>query len=295
MTDVELRAGDAVFNIDTVGGGMRSLGVGDWQVLDGYDAGQRHSGRRGHILAPWPSRILHGRYEWAGRHYELPITDARHRSATHGLVDKLDWAVDLHEQHTAELSVRVPRQPGYPFDVTARVRYQLQADTLTVFLAAENDGAEAAPFGVGMHPYFRCGADADDTELSLPVRSQLKLDDDLVPTGAFEDFDGQVGLIEGRALDAALLVNPVTDSHLAEAPTAMVAGPKGSLQLSLGPTFRWLVIFTGDTLPEPDRRRSVAVEPLTCPPNAFATGRDVITLEPGIPWTDHWSLHWTTR
>jgi aldose 1-epimerase len=295
MADLELHAGDAVFNIDTVGGGMRALRVRDWQLLDGYGTGQRHSGRRGHILAPWPSRILDGRYEWAGTRHELPITDVRHRSATHGLVDMVDWSVDQHEQQAAELSVRVPRLAGYPFDVTVRVRYRLETDSLTVVLSAQNDGAEAAPFGVGMHPYFRCGAGADHTELSLPVRSRLILDDDLVPTGAFEEFHGQVGLIGERVLDAALRVDPVEDSDPGEAPTATVAGPAGSLQLTLGPSFRWLVIFTGDTLPEPDRRRSVAVEPLTCPPNAFATGSDVITLRPGLPWTDHWTLHWTPR
>jgi aldose 1-epimerase len=87
MADLELRSGDAVFNIDTMGGGMRALRFRDWELLDGYGAGQRHSGRRGHVLAPWPSRILHGRYEWAGTPYELSITDVRHHSASHGLVD----------------------------------------------------------------------------------------------------------------------------------------------------------------------------------------------------------------
>ena len=189
--------------------------------------------------------------------------------------------------------MRVPRLAGYPFDVTVRVRYRLETDTLAVVLSAENEGAEAAPFGVGMHPYFRCGAGADHTELRLPVRSRLILDDDLVPTGAFEGFHGPVGLIGARVLDAALRVDPVEDGDPGRAPTATVAGPAGSVHLTLGPGFRWLVIFTGDTLPEPDRRRSVAVEPLTCPPNAFATGSDVITLRPGLPWNDHWRLHWT--
>ena len=295
MADLELRAGDAVLNVDTVGGGLRALWVGDWEVLDGYGVGEQHSGRRGHVLAPWPSRIVDGRYEWAGSEHQLPITDVRHRSATHGLVDKLDWAVDQLEQHAAELSVRVPRQPGYPFDVTVRVRYRLQADNLTVSLAADNDGAEAAPFGVGMHPYFRCGAGADDTELRLPVRSSLTLDDRLIPTGALEVFDGRVGLIGDRVLDAALAVEPVGDGGPAEAASARLAGPAGSLRLVLGPSFRWLVVFTGDTLPEAERRRSVAVEPLTCPPNAFASGTDVIALQPGLAWTDHWSLHWSPR
>ena len=295
MADLELRAGDAVLNVDTVGGGLRALRVGDWDVLDGYGAGEQHSGRRGHVLAPWPSRIFRGRYEWAGAEHELPITDVRHQSATHGLVDKLDWAVDQLEEHAAELSVRVPRQPGYPFDVTVRVRYQLRDDDLTVSLAADNDGSEAAPFGVGMHPYFRCGADADGTELRLPVRSKLTLDDNVLPTGGLEDFDGHVGLIGDRVLDAALPVEPVEDGGPDEAATAVLTGPAGSLRLVLGPSFRYLVVFTGDTLPEADRRRGVAVEPLTCPPNAFATGTDVIVLQPGRSWTDHWSLHWSPR
>lgn len=295
MADLELRAGQAVLNVDTVGGGMRALRVGDWEVLDGYGVGEQHSGRRGHVLAPWPSRLLEGRYAWAGSEYELPITDVKHRSAAHGLVDQLEWAVDRSEPRAAELSVRVPRQPGYPFEVTVRVRYELQDDTLTVSLAADNDGAEAAPFGVGMHPYFRCGADADDTELRLPVRSRLALDETLTPTGELAEFDGQVGLIGERVLDAALAVESGGDDGPVQAATAAIAGPAGSLRLVLGPCFRWLVVFTGDTLPEADRRRSVAVEPLTCPPNAFRTGTDVIALQPGIPWTDQWSLHWSPR
>ena len=44
--------------------------------------------------------------------------------------------------------------------------------------------------------------------------------------------------------------------------------------------YRYLMIFTGDALPDVNRR-SVAVEPMTCPPNDFRTASDVIRLEPG--------------
>ena len=37
------------------------------------------------------------------------------------------------------------------------------------------------------------------------------------------------------------------------------------------------MLFTGDPLPDV-ARRSLAVEPMTCPPNAFRTGRDLIRL-----------------
>src|SRR3954447_26819859 len=141
MSDVELRAGRAVLNVDTLGGGMRALRVGGWEILDGYDAGQPHSGRRGHVLAPWPSRISGGRYRWDGVERRLEITDVRHHAAAHGLVDKVEWSVERHEPGTARLSVRVPRQDGYPFDVQVSVVYRLSEGRLEVALEAENLGA----------------------------------------------------------------------------------------------------------------------------------------------------------
>ena len=290
MADVRLVAGDAVFYVDTLGAGMRALQVGGWEVLDGYEAGQPHSGRRGHVLAPWPSRIFRGRYHWDGTDHELPVTDVAHDSATHGLVDKIEWTVDRAERGVAELSVGVPPAPGYPFDVRVSVGYELFEDRLVVRLAADNLGGEPAPFGIGMHPYFRCGADVDETRLDLATRERLTLDHDGRPTGELEAFDGALGEIGERSLDLVLRRDESRDGASAE-----VGGPAGSIRLGLGPSFRWLVVFTGDSLPTGQRRRSVAVEPLTCPPNAFASGRDVIRLDPGQRWSDQWSVTWSPR
>jgi aldose 1-epimerase len=290
MSDVELRAGRAVLNVDTLGGGMRALRVGNWKILDGYEAGQPHSGRRGHVLAPWPSRIFRGRYRWGELEHELPITDVKHDSATHGLVDKIEWTVDRAEGASGELSVRIPRVSGYPFDVRVSVLYQLFHDRLDVLLGAENLGVAPAPFGVGMHPYFRCGADVAETRLDLPVRERLLLDQNGRPTGELETFGGGLDTIGDRALDLVLRRDDMPQEAAAE-----VAGPAGTIRLQLGPSFRWLVVYTGDTLPPDERRRAVAVEPLTCPPNAFANGIDVISLAPKQPWRDQWSLEWSPQ
>ena len=60
--------------------------------------------------------------------------------------------------------------------------------------------------------------------------------------------------------------------------------------LVAGPGYRWLQVFTGDTL-GPDRaRRALAIEPMTCPPNAFVTGTDLLTLAPGETVTTSWGL-----
>jgi aldose 1-epimerase len=60
-----------------------------------------------------------------------------------------------------------------------------------------------------------------------------------------------------------------------------------------GPGYQWLQVFTGDTLDPAHRRRMLAVEPMTCPPNAFASGMDLLLLEPGDSVTHTWGIQAT--
>jgi aldose 1-epimerase len=53
--------------------------------------------------------------------------------------------------------------------------------------------------------------------------------------------------------------------------------------------YRYLMVFTGDPLPDVNRR-SVAIEPMTCPPNSFRTGDALIVLEPGESVTGGWGI-----
>jgi aldose 1-epimerase len=49
--------------------------------------------------------------------------------------------------------------------------------------------------------------------------------------------------------------------------------------------------YSGDTLPEPERRRrGLAVEPMTCPANAFQSGEGLIVLAPGESCRQRWGL-----
>ena len=54
-------------------------------------------------------------------------------------------------------------------------------------------------------------------------------------------------------------------------------------------SYTHLQLFTGDPLPDV-ARRSLAVEPMTCPPNAFRSGEGVIRLEPGASWSGAWGI-----
>jgi aldose 1-epimerase len=71
---------------------------------------------------------------------------------------------------------------------------------------------------------------------------------------------------------------------------ARLQAPGGrTLELWAGEGYAYLQVFTGDPL-EDVRRRSVAVEPMTCPPNALRTGVDIVRLEPGRSHTTVWGI-----
>ena len=53
--------------------------------------------------------------------------------------------------------------------------------------------------------------------------------------------------------------------------------------------YGYLMLYTGDGRPDVDRR-SMAVEPMTCPPHAFRTGESVIVIEPGDSVESTWGL-----
>ena len=63
----------------------------------------------------------------------------------------------------------------------------------------------------------------------------------------------------------------------------------GGLTLWADESYGYLQLFTGDPLPDVSRR-SLAVEPMTCPPNAFRTGEALIRLEPGETHTSAWGI-----
>jgi aldose 1-epimerase len=53
--------------------------------------------------------------------------------------------------------------------------------------------------------------------------------------------------------------------------------------------FGWTQLFTG-LGPGNRPRGALAIEPMTCPPNAFHSGGNVITLAPHARWTASWGI-----
>jgi aldose 1-epimerase len=272
----------------------RRLVVGGWHALDGYPSGTIPHGRRGHLLLPWPNRLRDGRREWDGESHQLEISSPERPVAIHGLVSWQPWTVLDRTEGVLSVGTVVEPRPGYPFRLVAALDYALSADRLDVTLRVGNAGHAPAPFGAGMHPYLAVGATEDgglgDAELTLPARTLVVVGEDGLPTGATQPFDGAVGRIGDRRFD-----DPLTDLVRDDEGWAHVElrGAAGTLRLSVDGNWPWLQVYSGDTLPAGERRRSLAVEPMTCPPNALADKVDLVVLEPGRQWQGSWSLAWT--
>lgn len=291
--EVRLDAGDAHLVVDLRGGGLRRLAVGDWDVVDTYPAGTVVEGWPGAVLVPWPNRVRDGRWTWQGEELQLQLQSPAAPNAIHGLVAWQPWQLLDSPDDGVTVGTVVLPHPGYPFRLAVALDYRLRPGGLDVTVRVRNEGSEPAPVGAGLHPYLSVGAERDgdvgQAELHLPVRTALELDGGL-PTGRRAPFDGAVGRIGDRVLDDAFTDLVRDDDGWAR---ARLSGPAGALELAVDGAWSWLQVFSGDTLPEGRRRRSVAIEPMTCPPNALADGTDLVVLEPGGEWSGSWRLSWT--
>jgi len=291
--DAEVSADGVRLAVDLRGGGLRELVAGDWQVLDGYAVGTVPAGRRGGVLLPWPNRLRGGRWSWRGADLQLDVVSPGSPNAVHGLLSAQPWSVLAERPAGVPVGTVLEPRAGYPFRLAAAIDYDLTPRQLTVRVRVRNAGEADAPFGVGMHPYLHVGATAEgglaDAELSVPARTAMDVDGGL-PTGESRPFDGEVGRIGDRALD-----DPVTDLVRDDDGWARVRlrGPAGALELAVDRSWPWLQVYSGDTLPAGQRRRSLAVEPMTCPPNALADGADLVVLAPGAAWSGTWTLGWS--
>lgn len=291
-TEVRLQAGGATVDVSLRGGGLRRVTVAGWEVLDGYESGTVPQGRRGGVLLPWPNRLRGGRWSWRGRDLQLDVVSADSPNAMHGLLSWQPWSVVEHATDSVTVGTTVEARGGYPFRLAVAIDYALSAEQLRVTVRVRNEGTEDAPFGVGMHPYLHVGAERDGdlglATVHVPARTALDVEGGL-PSGGRSPFDGAIGQLGDRPLD-----DPLTDLVRDDDGWARLrlAGPAGELVLAVDEAWPWLQVFSADTLPEGQRRRSLAVEPMTCPPNALADGTDLVVLPPSGAWSGSWTLHW---
>lgn len=289
---LSLRRGADLAIVDPLGGRPTRYCVDGQEVVAGDERPDLFA-YRGSLLAPWPNRVTDGRWSWCGEQLQLPHNDPTGPAAAlHGLVIHAAFRITSQTETSVSLLHQLEPSPGYPFPLQVGVSYELDATGLACSLTATNTGRCPAPVGLGAHPYIAAPDLVDDLVLTLPATTLLVTDEQWRETGRRPVGEAGLDFRTGRRLGAVEIDAAFTG--LTRDPNGQVEALLGladgaEVVLSSGDTCRWLVVYTGHTLPRSDRRRSIAVEPMTCGPNALATG-DVDVVLPGASLSLDWRL-----
>ena len=276
--------------VTEVGGTLRRYSVGDWDVLAGFGEDEMCPDYRGAQLAPWPNRLRDGRYHFDGDH-QLPLNEAANGCAIHGLVSWEPWRVVESGASRLVLGYRLHPRSGYPFALDLRTTYALGAEGLTVTQAVTNVGRRRAPWGSGAHTYFGLGgADVDSVSLEVPAREWIASDHRHLPMGRARVEGSRYDFSRERAIGSDVLdvafcgLTRTADGRS----TVSLRGTDRSVRIWMDANHSCVMLFTSDTLSLPWRRASIAVEPMTCPPDAFRSSENLVVLDPG----DHFAATW---
>jgi aldose 1-epimerase len=278
--------------VTEVGATLRRFSVDGRDVVHGFDVTETIKGGRGQNLIPWPNRIRDGRYTFNGVTQQLALTEPARHNASHGLARYVPWVLVEQQADTVVNRVRIHPQPGWSGTLDATITHRVSADGLTVTVEATNLSDEELPFGYGAHPYLTVGeSSVDEVALTVPAASYLEVDDRLLPA-RLSAVDGTVyDLRRSTVLGSANLDTAMTD-------LTRDSDGRWRIRLTLGDryaelwgdeTFAWTQVFTGG----PNRDAGVAVEPMTCGPNAFNAGPthdDLRVLAPQETFVGQWGI-----
>lgn len=276
-----LEAGDYTATVASVGAGLVSLSFRGQDIVLPFAPDELPPAYAGKVLMPWPNRVAGGVYSFAGGRFELPVNEAATGSSLHGLALWNEWHMEQRLDADVVFTHLLHGEPGYPFQLELSARYTLDANTgLHIELLAENRGTAPAPYGCGSHPYLTAGGeDIANCELSFRAGKVLLTDDKLRPTGLREvrgtDFDfSEPRRVSSQSLDHAFTALPQGNWNVTLRNPALELS---AVMEASGTDAPWMQLYSGELR----GRKGLAVEPMTCPPDAFNSGQDLVVLEPG--------------
>ncbi|HET8992148.1 MAG TPA: aldose 1-epimerase family protein [Rhodococcus sp. (in: high G+C Gram-positive bacteria)] len=246
----------------------------------------------GAVLAPWPGGIRDGHFYFDGIEHQLALTDPERGTAVNGLAWHRRWEVtaltDSRIQHTLEVGLH----KGWPYQLRLTVAHEVGPHGLTVTHTATNVGGYHSPFGLGVCPYLRAGdTPLDECTLQLAAGTRMPLDRARGLPDAYSQSvaDTEYDFTRARLLGDVHLDVPFSalDEDLDGNARHRLCGPDGrGAELWTGRGFGWLQATTI----EDAGTRALALAPMTCPPDAFNLGIDLLVLQSGERWSGRWGL-----
>ncbi|MEO6904968.1 MAG: aldose 1-epimerase [Ginsengibacter sp.] len=254
-------------------------------VIDSYQSYQEFKselikkGFKGCKLSPFVCRMNNAKYTFGGKEYSLQKSlPAKH--ALHGeLYDKefkitSETANELNASVTMKYEYRA-EDPGYPFNYDCIVTWQLEAENkLTVTTECINKDEGLIPIQDGWHPYFTLSDSINDLHLEFQAKNMVEFNSELIPTGNFVNYKkfSTIEEIGDTILDNCFML----DTQECQ-PLCVLRNVEKKFEVQFFPdeSYPYLQIYT------PPHRKSIAIENVSGPPDAFNNRMGFITLESG--------------
>lgn len=280
MPIFEINLGNFKAKINTYGASLISLSNNEFNLIE---SNTREGLYAGSVLAPWPNRIKDGRYSFNDEMFELPINEKSKNNALHGLVAHSDWQPVSSSGSSITLEHILDMPKIYPGKLKLQIKYEFIDNYLEIKIDATNIGNKKAPYGVSIHTYFVAGQNLKNNQLflQLPSSEFMQVDlERLLPLG--------IEKVDSTEFDFRILkqISNLFIDHAFKADTdlpprvRLINESKLGVELEFDESTKWIQVHTADRDGKEDARMAVAIEPMSCPPDAFNSALDLITLEP---------------
>lgn len=255
-----------------VGGCIEGLWWRGLPVLRSSTAGSLQNVRlsASYPLIPFSNRVAHAKLVWNGTSHPLVKNFAGEEHSIHGVGWLRPWEVLECSEDFCMLSLEHVADSAWPFAFDASQTFRLHGNALEMTMSITNQSAQAAPVGLGWHPYFVKRA---TSRIAFEASGIWQMSSEKLPT----DLQANHGLNRDCA---SLEVD-----NCFEGWSGKVKLSDEAMQIQMESDMRRLVVFT---TPEKD---FVAIEPVSHANNAMNAGnpkesakRGVVTLEPGQSW-----------
>ena len=272
---IQLQAGHYQAKIVTVGAGLAELTHDGRHVVIPHKPEEMPQAHLGKVLIPWPNRVVNGCYQHNGKTFQLAVNDPISHTAIHGLLAWRDWQINQQSASEVSLMIFLPPSYGYPFSLLVEVTYRLdERQGLDVFITTLNIGSQSAPYGAGAHPYLTCDLEnIESCTLTLPADEVFNLDTQEINRVEHTALD----FTTPRLIAATQIDNTFKPSAFGDEWEVSVFSASKKMTTYLRCDQPWLQVYSGEKL----HRLGLAVEPMTCPPDAFNSGISLISLAPG--------------
>ncbi|MCW5518607.1 hypothetical protein J1N09_02060 [Aureitalea sp. L0-47] len=261
--------------VPSFGGSIQELVVNEKPIIkgvsidkDGFEEYKEFCNSA--ILFPFPNRIANGAYYFGDKQYQLDLNDSRYGNSIHGFAYCQTPEVISHTDTSLFLRFTHSESPGYPFPYVLELEYTIGPQGLNLKFTVKNTGKDLMPFGLGWHPYF---VTPDQEKFSLHFEAEKKY---LVNETMIPDHSAPVNhskfKLSGLEVDNAYRL---TNSEV------ILEGPNRELKLFVTEE-GYIQLYN------PIDKKSFAVEPMSCIPDAFNNKIGLKTLRPGV--TFEWSI-----